>query len=158
MWELDHKESWALKNWHFWIVMLEKTLRVPRTARRSNQSILNEINLEYSLEGLLLKLQYFGHVIQRANSPEKTPLLGKIEGKRRRGWQRIRWLASLTQWTWIWANSRRIVEDRGAWHTAVHAVPKGRTQLSGWTTCNWRNINVWTMGQKIYLKGSRRSY
>ena len=65
--------------------MLEKTLRVPWTTRRSNQSILNEINLEYSLEGLLLKLQYFGHVIQRANSPEKTPLLGKIKGKRRRG-------------------------------------------------------------------------
>ena len=76
--------------------MLEKTLRVPWTTRRSNQSILNEINLEYSLGGLMLKLQYFGHLMCRANSLEKTLMLGKIEGKKRRGQQRMRWLDGLT--------------------------------------------------------------
>ena len=91
MWELDHKESWVPKNWCFWTVVL--LLRVPWTARRSNQSILNEISPEYSLEGLMLKLklQYFGHLMQRADSFEKTLMLGKIEGKRRRGRQRMRW-------------------------------------------------------------------
>ena len=80
MWELDHKESWALKNWCFWTVVLEKTLRVPWTARRSNQSILKEINTEYSLEGLMLKLKrrYFSHLMERTDSFEKTPMLGKI--------------------------------------------------------------------------------
>ena len=91
MWELDYKESWAPKNWCFWIVMLEKTLEVPWTARRSNQSILKEINPECSLEGLMkLKLQYFGYLLWRTDSFVKTLILGKIEG-RRRGWQRMRW-------------------------------------------------------------------
>ena len=107
MWELDYKESWALKNWCFQTVVLEKTLRVPWTAKRSNQSILKEIYPEYSLEGLTLKLQYFGNVMWRANSLGKTLMLGKIEDKRRRGWQRMRWTASPTQWTWVWANSKR---------------------------------------------------
>ena len=85
-----------------------RLLRVPWIARRLNQSILKEINPEYSLEGLMLKLQYFGHRMPRDYSLEKTLMLGKIEGKRRRGWQRMRyWMASLTQWTWIWANSER---------------------------------------------------
>ena len=90
MWELDYEESWALKNWCFWTVVLEKTLE--ESARRSNQSILKEISPEYSLEGLMLKLklQYFGHVMWRADSFEKTLMLGKIEGRRRRGWQRMR--------------------------------------------------------------------
>ena len=85
MWELDYKESWAPKNWCFWTMLLEKTLRVPSTARRSNQSILKEISPEYSLEGLMLKLklQYFGHLMQRTDSLEKTLMLGKIEGGRR---------------------------------------------------------------------------
>ena len=101
------------------------------TARRLNQSILQKTNPEYSLEGLMLKLklQYFGHLMWRADSLEKTLMLGKIKGKRRRGWQRMRWLDSiLTQWTWIWANSR-IVEDRGAWCAIVHEVAKNRTRL-----------------------------
>ena len=86
MWELDHKQGWVLKNWCLWIVLLEKLLRVPWTARRSNQSILKEINPEYSLEGLMLKLrlQYFGHLMWRANSLEKTLRLEKIEGRPRR--------------------------------------------------------------------------
>ena len=98
MWELGHKEDWVLKNWCFQIVVLERLLRVPWTARKSNQSILKEINLEYSLEGLMLKLklQYFGHLMQRADSLGKTLMLGKIEG-RRRGRQRIRWLDGITE-------------------------------------------------------------
>ena len=97
MWELDHKEGWAPKNWCFQIVVLRRLLRVPWTARKSNQSILKGINPEYSLEGLMLKLklQYFGHLMRRADSLEKTLMLGNIEGRRRRGWQRKRWLDGL---------------------------------------------------------------
>ena len=109
MWELDYKESWALKNWCFWTVVLEKTLESPWTARRSNQSILKEIGPECSLEGLMLKLklQYFCYLIRRADSFEKTLMLGKIEGRRRWGRQRMRWLdgTALTQWRWVWVNS-----------------------------------------------------
>ena len=91
MWELNYKESWVLKNWCFWTVVLEKTLESPWTAR-SNLSILKEICLGYSLEGVMLKLklQYFGHLMRRADSLEKTLMIGKIEGRRRRGWQRMR--------------------------------------------------------------------
>ena len=93
------KEDWVPKNWCFWTVVLEKTVeRVPWTAWRSNQSVLKEINPEYSLKGLILKLklQYFGHLIWRADSLEKTLMLGKTEDKRRRGWQRMRWLDSIS--------------------------------------------------------------
>ena len=92
MWELDCEESWAPKNWCFWTVMLEKTLRVPWTARGSNQSILKEISPGCSLEGMMLKLkfQYFGHLMRRVDSLEKTLMLGGIGGRRRRGWQRMR--------------------------------------------------------------------
>ena len=98
MWELDYKESWAPKNWYFWTVVLEKTLEVPWTARRSNQSILKEVNPEYSLEGLMVKLKhrYFGHLMRITDSLEKTLMLGKIEGRRRRGQQRMTWLDSIT--------------------------------------------------------------
>ena len=98
MWELDCEESWGPKNWCFWTVVLEKTLRVPWTARRSNQSILKEICLGCSLEGLMLKLklQYFSHLMRRVDSLEKTLMLGKIEGRRRRGRQRMRWLDGIT--------------------------------------------------------------
>ena len=108
MWELDRKESWALKNWCFWTVVLEKILRVPWTARRSNQSVLKEISPEYSLKGLMpkLKLQYFGHLMQRTDSFEKTWCWERLkvggEGDDR-GWDG--WMASLTQWTWVWINS-----------------------------------------------------
>ena len=98
MWELDYKETWALKNWCFWTVVLEKTLHSPLDCKRSNQSILRGIILEYSLEGLMLKLklQYFGHLIWKTDSLEKTLMLGKIEGRRRRGQQRMRWLDGIT--------------------------------------------------------------
>jgi len=108
MWELDHKESWAPKNWCFWTVVLEKILRIPWTVRISNLSILKEVSPEYSLEGLMLKrkLQYFGHLMWRTDWLEKTLVLGKIEGRRRRGCRRWDgWMPSLTQWTWVWASS-----------------------------------------------------
>ena len=109
IWELDHEEGWAAKNWCFWTVVLDKTLESPWTARRSNQSILKEINPENSLERLMLKLkfQYLDHLMQRANSLEKTLMLGKIEGRRRRG-QRMRWLDGITDSvTRVWAHSGR---------------------------------------------------
>ena len=98
MWELDYKESWVPKNWCIWTVVLRRLLTVPWTARRSNQSILKEISPGCSLEGLMLKLklQYFGHLIRRADSLEKTLMLRKTEGRRRRGWQRVRWLDGIT--------------------------------------------------------------
>ena len=107
MWELDHKESWVLKNWGFWTVLLGKTLKRPLDCKEINQSILKEISPEYSLEGLMLKLklQYFGHLMWRADSLEKTRMLGKIGSRRRRGCQRMRWLDGIMmQWTWTWAN------------------------------------------------------
>ena len=113
-----------------------RLLRVPWTARRSNQSTLKKLSLEYSLEGLMLKLklQYFGHLMQRADSLEKTQTLGKIEG-RRRGWQRTRWLDDISDSTDMSLRKlQEIVKDREARHAAVHGVTKSRTRLSDWTT------------------------
>ena len=98
MWELDCQESWVLKNWCFWTVVLEKTLESSLDCKEINQSILKEVSPEYSLEGLMLKLklQFFGHLVRRADSFEKALMLGEIEGRRRRGWQRMRWLDDIT--------------------------------------------------------------
>ena len=109
MWELDYKESWAPKNWCFWTVVLEKTLESPLDCKEI-QPIHSEGDQPWcSLEGLMVKvkLQYFGHLMQTADSFEKTLMLGKIEGRRRSGWQWMRWLDGITdQWTWVWVNSR----------------------------------------------------
>ena len=132
MWELDYKEGWVLKNWCFWTVVWRRLLRVLWAARRSNQSVLKEINPEYSLEGLMLKLkfQYFGHLMQRADSFEKTLMLGKIEGRRRRGRQRMRWLDGITDLMDMGLDGLRVlVMDREAWHVVVHRVTKSYTGL-----------------------------
>ena len=131
MWELDHKEAWAPKNWCFWTVVLERLMRVPWTARRSNQSILKEISPEYSLKGLMLKLklQYSGHLMWRTDSLGRNLMLSKSEGRRRRGWQRG-WdsrMASLTQW-WSW-------DFKVGWREKLLVLPPSGTFCSdGWWT------------------------
>ena len=137
MWELDRKKGWKPKNWCFRTMVLKKILESPLDCKEIKPVNLKEINPEYSLEGLMLKLklQYFGHLIQRANSLEKTLMLGKTEGKRRRGQQRLRWLDSNTSSTERnFSKLRDIVEDRETWRAAVHGIAKSQTWLGNWTT------------------------
>ena len=145
-WSMRKAEHWRIDAFELWC--WRRLLRVPWTARRSNQSILWEINPGCSLEGLMLKLklQYFGHLIRRADSFEKILMLGKIEGERRSGWQRMRWLDDITNTMdmglgGLW----ELVMDREAWRIVIHEVPKSQTQLSDWTELNWTDgsSSIW---------------
>ena len=144
MWEPDHKECWAPKNWYFWIVVLEKTLESPLSSKEI-KPFNRTANQPWIFIGKTeADVPILGSLMQRADSLEKTLMLGKIDHKRRRGWQRMRWLNSITNsMDMNLSKLQKTVEDRGAWRAAVHEVAKSQTQLRDWTGTKMYNKRIW---------------